>query len=860
MSRTLVVPLHHAAARDPAVAGAKGAALARMIAAKLPVPGGFAVTTHAFERGTDGLLAEIGETFAGTDVADLDALDYAYRRVNRRLERHDLPDDIVSAVRDAHQSMGKPAVAVRSSANAEDLPDASFAGQYDSYLNVLSSDEILRRMLQVWASLYSPRAVSYRRSRNIADADVRMAVVVQELLPADAAGVLFTRDPVTSDEKRFVVNVALGMGEGVVAGEAPADTFALDAKSHAVLDRDIVAKEQQVTLSPRGGLRRTKVAARRRTSAAVSDRHLSDLAQLATSVRRLFDGHQDIEFAVRDGSVHLLQARPVTAVDGPADFQVAWEKPEDADHTWLLLAVAQRGPVPMRRLEQDAQRAYQAGARACFTATGSPLARNHIVCFVNGFCYSRGPDVDESKVTARQQRYGALARRYYRQGTSTWEAELAPLVDEALRPVQGFRPERAAMPELVAHMERAMRAFARVLGDLHWRLAGANIPNRLDWGAVYHELTGEPPVDAGVFLQAIDHKTTRMVRSMRTLARVVQQDRTLRNIFSKRDYGRLNDKRVRERPGVRRFNDAFRRFLRRHGRRTGRGFGSATGFDTPTWSMQPEQPLDMIAAYAELDLDQLDRLESEARAERLRQTRRVRRMLDGDVRRLARFDSALAQAHQQACDLENHNHMMEQATGGVFREAIYHVGRRLVDEGGIDAPDDVLHFHVAELRRIAAGRGSPDLRAVVADRQAEYERRSRMQPPQHIGSGGPPPAQPFSIFDLPDGVGLDGKLLRGVAGSRGRVRGKARVAPMTARPPKVEKGEVLVAVNAGPNWTPVFPLLGGLVLDQGAVFQHAALVAREYRIPAVIMTKDATSTIRNGQWVTVDGDQGIVEL
>jgi phosphohistidine swiveling domain-containing protein len=860
MAARHVIPLHHAASRDPAVAGAKGAALARMIEARLPVPSGFVVTAHAFERGAGGLLSEIEATFAGIDVADLDALEYAYRTARKRLERHDLPDAIVGAVHDAHDSMGAPAVAVRSSATAEDLPTASFAGQYDSFLNVLGPDEIIQRILHVWASLYSPRAVSYRRQRGMADGDVRMAVVVQELLPAEAAGVLFTRDPVTGDENRYVVNAALGMGEGVVAGEAPADRFGLHPESGAVLDLEIATKDYKVTLAAKGGLRRVKVRPKQQRAPALGEHHLAELARLATSVRGLFDGHQDIEFAVRDGSVHLLQARPVTAIDETPDFPIVWETPDDANHTWLLFRTGQRGALPMRRLEVDAQRAYSAGSRACFNATGSPLARNHITCFVNGFCYGRGPDVDEAKVTARLERISARARKYHDRGTSAWEAELWPQVEEVLRPLERFRPERASLKGLVAHLERAMRAYSRVLGDLHWRFAGANISNRLDWGAVYAELTGGPQVDAGAFLQAIENKTTRMIRSLRGLARIVQQDRTLRSIFAKRAYERLDDRRVRERPGVGRFNEGFRRLLRRHGRRTGRGFGSATAFDTPTWSMQPEQPLDMIAAYAELDLDRLDRLEAEARAERLRQTRRVRRMLSAAPERLARFERTLSQAQQDVCDMENHNHMMEQATGGAFREAIYWVGRRLVDEGRLDGPDDVLHFHVPELRRIASRRSPSDLREVVRERQAEHERRLGLQPPLNIGSGGSPPAAPFAIFDLPENVGLDGKVLRGVAGSRGRVLGKARVAPMTAQPPKVEKGAILVAVNAGPNWTPVFPLLGGLVLDQGAVFQHAALVAREYRIPAVIMTRDATSTIRDGQWITVDGDQGIVEL
>ena len=176
----------------------------------------------------------------------------------------------------------------------------------------------------------------------------------------------------------------------------------------------------------------------------------------------------------------------------------------------------------------------------------------------------------------------------------------------------------------------------------------------------------------------------------------------------------------------------------------------------------------------------------------------------------------------------------------------------------MDDPDDVLHLSLGELRSAAAGAGPDDLRALVRARAAEFEKRSAMRPPPTLGAG-KAPALP-RIFDPPPNTGRDGMLIRGVAASRGKVTGRARVPPMTAEPPAIEKGDILVATNAGPNWTPVFPLLGGLVLDQGAIFQHAALVAREYKIPAVIMAKDATKEIRDGQTIAVDGDQGIIEL
>ena len=406
---------------------------------------------------------------------------------------------------------------------------------------------------------------------------------------------------------------------------------------------------------------------------------------------------------------------------------------------------------------------------------------------------------------------------------------------------------------------KASQGIAQVKEATHQeRLAGIGDPKRKPWEVHYHEITGEPELDAGIFLQAYENKTTRMIGRLRDLARLVRSDSTLRSIFSERQFARLSGPGLRDRPAVRRFRSRFRSFIKRHGRRTGRGFGAASNFATPTWGMRQETPLHLIASYADQDIEAMERIERDAKREREAATKRVREKLAGDPERLARFEDELWRAQDQLCVMEDHNHMMEQATAGALREAIDFVGQFLGRAKRLDEPDDVLHLSMDELRSAAAGAGPGDLRALVRERTAEFEKRSAMRPPPTLGAG-KPPALP-RIFDPPPNAGRDGMLIRGVAASRGKVTGTARVPPMTAEPPAIEKGDILVATNAGPNWTPIFPLLGGLVLDQGAIFQHAALVAREYKIPAVIMAKDATKEIRDGQTIAVDGDEGVVDL
>ncbi len=857
----LVVRFSDALATDPAVTGGKGSVLAKLVKAKLPVPDGFVVTVAAFQQSLSELLPEIEESLASLTHEDTKEIERASEHAISLLGQHSMSSELTDAIEAGHEALGGGSVAVRSSATAEDMPEASFAGQYDTYLNVLTPKNVVQRVLDVWASLYSVHAIAYRKRQGISESALRMAVVVQRLLPAEAAGVLFTRDPVSGADDQFVINVAYGLGEGVVDGTVPVDQFSLHAETGDVLSEEIAEKQHMMALGDNGGLERIEVEAGRRSDPALSGQQLSELAGLARSVKELFGGHQDIEFAALDDTVYLLQARPVTAIEETPEFPVTWDDPADEQYGWVLGAIGQREAHPTSHLERDALEFYAEGSRVCLEKTGSMMARLHIHHYQNGYRYISAPEIDEDEVEEKLRRLRGRSERLVNSGKSWWEIDIKPGVERVLAGLEGMRPERASLPELVDHLDRSMKGFGVVLGDLHWRLAGSR-EDPMGWATMFTEATGQPTMEAGTIVQAVENKTTRMVRWLRELARVVQSDAKLRAIFEQHDYDRLKEPAVRDRPAVRRFRTRFRNLMRHYGRRNGRGFGSATNFMSPTWNIDPRVPLDLIASYAAQDIDALEQVEADARKERDAAVRRYRRELADEPERLDLFERALKHGRDYVTLMENHNHMMEQDTNGAMRDAVHWVGQRLVRDGLIDEPDDVVHLALDELKGIGVGSGPADVRALVLERKREYEGRSRLKPPPMIGKG-PPPKMPgrARFMEGPgDEAGRDGSTIRGTAASRGRATGRAFVAPQTAKPPDIKKGDILVALNAGPNWTPILPLIAGLVLDQGAVFQHAALVAREYRVPAVIMTKEATSVIKDGQTITVDGDQGIVEL
>lgn len=524
--------------------------------------------------------------------------------------------------------------------------------------------------------------------------------------------------------------------------------------------------------------------------------------------------------------------------------EVSFQAP--APYSWL-----RHGEEPAGRLELDMRHAYFEAMRRCYEATGALMAAFHIQHVVHGYVYIRKPSGEEEaaaeRLRAHQERGQALLDRQ----TNYFEAEVRSTVEEIVERLRHHPPVSAPLSDLVRHLEECIEAFADVMGDLHWRLA---FSVRFEWPEIYAEITGRPAGEASELMRGLVTETTHMIRRLRSLARRVQADHELGRLVEAGDIEALRS--TNASPAVRSFWAAFRRMLRRWGLRTGVGYGSRATPNSPSWNMRPSIPLTMIATYARSDLDRIDRQEAEAKKERSRALSRVRRALRDDPERLARFEHASVLAEAFSRVMEDHNHLLDQSMAALRREAADVVGRRLVRDGRIDHPDDVGHLALTELRALACGEAPADLRTLVAERRGVLEAQARLEAPEKLG----PPTQSVREQYAVTGEGLKDGVLHGVPASAGRYTGPARLATSPTDIDHLEEGDVLVTHDTGPDWTPVFSILGAVVLDRGAVNQHAAVIAREFGIPAVVGTMEATTAIADGQMVTVDGSTGTVEL
>ena len=315
----LLIPLDSPAATLERVGG-KGASLARLAAAGLPVPPGFHLSTLAYRRFVDEnqLAGAILAAAAQAKADEPAALDAASAQIQSLFAQSAIPADIAALIRHSYDGLGAddPPVAVRSSATAEDLPGMSFAGQQETYLNVRGDADVLEAVKRCWASLWTARALGYRARQGIRPEDVALAVVVQQVVPADAAGILFTANPLTGARHQMVVNAAWGLGEAIVGGRVTPDTLIVNQQTGAVESQQIADKEV-MTVRLAVGTHEEPVPAEKRRQPALSSQQAAELAQLGAHIERLYGQPMDIEWALGDDRFFVLQARPITALPEP---------------------------------------------------------------------------------------------------------------------------------------------------------------------------------------------------------------------------------------------------------------------------------------------------------------------------------------------------------------------------------------------------------------------------------------------------------------------------------------------------------------------------------------------------------------
>lgn len=881
------------AAVDPSLlplVGGKAANLGELIRAGFPVPAGFCVSTEAYGHVATSTTID----FDALEKASGEALHREARRAREALLAVPIPPAIAEAVVAAYARLGGDVpVAVRSSATAEDLPYASFAGQQDTYLHVVGPAAVLDAVRRCWSSLWTERAVAYRNTNAIDHRTVRLAVIVQRMVEAQVAGVLFTANPVSGRRRQAVIDASPGLGEAVVSGAVNPDHFVVDTATGEIVERRIGDKRIEVRSLPGGGTVRVE-ASPRADRACLTDDQVRALAALGESVESHYGAPQDTEWAIDGGGrLWLTQARPITTLfpvpQRPRSTQARHRDPgAGAVRVYFCFSVAQglyRPITPMglaafRVLSSAAARLLgfpvddvragahvyaEGGGRAFIDVTGVLRAR------VGRALMPRFLDVMEARSAA------VLRGLFDDPRLSVTRRSPLPFLSRALRiAVRYAVPVRVV--QALARPDRARARAGRIGEALAARVRapdGASAAERLDFverllaeevitlgprvlptaaaGLGMLGLAGRlldddvQPGELQAVLRGLPHNvTTEMDLALWALATLIRKDAETARVLRDTSAEELA-RRYRAGTLPETAQRGLAAFLARYGHRA----VAEIDVGMPRWSDDPAHVLGVLANYLRLDTAELAPDAVFARgaseAEAMIETLAGRAQRRGRWRaRLVRF--ALDRARRLSGLRELPKYHMVVALAAVRRE-LARIGGELAARGSIDSGEDVFFLDLSDVRAALAG---AELRGLVAERRQTYqaELRRRHVPRVLLSDGTEPEAATLSA------AATDGAL-RGTAASGGAVTGSARVIldPVGAR---LEPGEILVVPSTDPGWTPLFLTAGGLVMEMGGANSHGAVVAREYGIPAVVGVAGATGRISTGQRITVDGTAGLV--
>ena len=855
---------------DPAQAAAVGGKAAHLGELSriegIRVPPGFCVTTHAFQRilAAAPSLGDQLDQLSRLGPDDRDAIRALGAQIRRTVEAAAIPEDLAAAITGALAELGEHAAcAVRSSATAEDLPTASFAGQHDTYLNVVGPAAILQHVSRCWASLFTERAVVYRMRNGIDHHKVHMAVVVQRMVFPRAAGILFTADPVTGNRKVASVDASFGLGEALVSGRVNPDVYKV--RDGQLVARAIAMKQLAVRASPAGGTEDQAIEPERQAEPALGDAQVVRLAELGRRLEAHFGCPQDIEWCLVDDDFHIVQSRPITTL-----FPIP-AAGDDGNHVYVSVGHQQMMTDPMTPLGlsmfqlQAGGHMRTAGGRLFVDITrnlASPEGRARIL----GLLGRSDPLIGDALQTIIDRGDflpslpdegpgGALA------AAAGAAIETDPAIVDGLiarsqasvaaveRDIQ-TRSGPALLDFLHAHLQEARRLLSEPL-SLQVIMAGLEatwwLNERLQaW-------LGEKNAADALAQSVPNNVTSEMGLALLDVADAIRPHPEVVAFLQRVAGGAASDDFLDELPalaGGRDARDAIAAYLDRYGMRCVGEIDIAR----PRWIERPSALVPMI-------LGNIANFEPGAGKRRFEHGRRaaarkeqellaaLRAAPDGEHR--ARDAKRMIDRIRTFIGYREYPKYIMMSRYLVYKQALLREAERLVQAGVLRDKQDIFYLALDELGEVVRTHRVDD--RLIRRRKDELRSYHALTPPRVLTSDGEIVAGAYRRGDAPHGA------LIGLAVSAGTVEGRARVIRDVADA-DLEPGDILVTAYTDPSWTPLFVAIKGLVTEVGGLMTHGAVIAREYGLPAVVGVQHAMRLIRDGQRIRVHGTQGYVEL
>lgn len=836
---TLVLGFKSTAATDPALSGGKGANLARLTRAELPVPEGFVIAAQAYDAyaATARPILNHATTLATDDAARLEAQCLELQLALRDIP---MPPDVANEIRHALGGFPeKTAFSVRSSSTTEDLGGAAFAGQHETYLNCVGADEIVARVKDCWISLWSGRAVAYRSEANFDIGRTSMAVVIQKMVFCDVAGVGFSLNPINGNLAEQVFDANYGLGESVVSGEAEIDHFTVDKGNGLILSQEIAEKRMKVVAQPAGlGTLEVSLEESERQAPCLSETQVCELSALLCKVEQLYGYPQDIEWGFADGKLWLLQSRPITRV------AARWTRDESAERFPSVIT-----PLAWALVEEGFHRSLNYS----FALMGMPPFRDKWFAMFDHYIYGNQTAVEI----------------YANGAASSIQIRSLP---ELVAAIPFLRKQYAWVQELPLTWSRDLDHYLISLGELMAEPLDQKSTAEL-WEYVLRvkELGADyflPNIAISItqrtlyrILLSLLEMTVGKERAASTFDRLLAYCETKTGAINKELY-RLAQKMLATPSLVGRLRSAdarafisaggfsawpeidgiFKKFLRDHGHRE-------VEFDPyhATWLEAPWLVIDNLKLMLDSRVDDPADKELEHKVAMRETEDALIGALPAEIRFFVHEIIRLARVYTSLDDIE---HYQTTRLTLPFRRGLRALGNRLVAMGLLEDPMDIFFAQYRELDAAVKSSDPADwqaMRLAIAAEKADYLKHQRETPPDRPGEA------------IADDFPNCNEML-GLAGSPGCASGPVYKIFSSDDFANFPKGAVLVARTTNPAWTPLFYKARAVITESGGPLSHGAVTAREVGLPAVMSVKGALSRLENGQQVTVDGSRGRVSF
>lgn len=860
----LVLGFHEMEKTQLLLVGGKGLNLGELSKIQgIQVPEGFCVTTAGFQKAIkqNETVQALLDQLAMLKVEDRDQIDEISRKIRHTIMEVEIPSNVVKEVTRYLSRFGdEHAYAVRSSATAEDLPYASFAGQQDTYLNIIGKEAILQHISKCWASLFTERAVIYRMQNGFDHRQVYSSVIIQRMVFPQASGILFTADPITSNRKLLSIDAGFGLGEALVSGLVSADCYKV--QNGQIIDKRIEAKKLAIYGRKQGGTETKQIDPDQQTSQTLTDGQILQLERIGRQIETHFGQPQDIEWCLADDTFYIVQSRPITTL-----YPIP-EANDQENHVYLSVGHQQMmtDPIkplglsfyllitsaPMRKaggrlfVDVAPRLTTRVGRETLLNSLGSdPLIKGALMTVIERDFIKLLPN-DQTAPIPDRRNTDMLAQF---ENDPTIVSDLIKRSQTSIEELKQNIQAKSGL-DLFDFILEDIQQLKKILFDPQSTAVFMAAINATSWiNENMNEWLGEKNAADTLSLSVPNNITSEMGLALMDVADVIRPYPEVIDYLEHTKEDNFLDELVKF-DGGRETRDAIYDFLSKYGMR-------CTGEIDITRTRWSEKPMTLVPVI----LKNIKNFEPNAGNRKFEQGRRV--ALEKEQELIERL-KLLPDGEQKAKETKRMIGLIRNFIGYreypkygivsryfVYKQALLKEAEQLVQAGVIHEKEDIYYLTFEEMHEAARTKKIDD--QIISIRKDEYKLYEKLTPPRVITSDGEIITGDYKRENLP------ANAIVGLPVSSGVIEGRARVI-LTMENADLEDGDILVTSFTDPGWTPLFVSIKGLVTEVGGLMTHGAVIAREYGLPAVVGVENATGLIKDGHQIRVHGTEGYIEI